>query len=359
MSLIWCDSFQGYTAVEIPNYWNPVLTSPPTYGQMNIFFGLPARTGTQAIAPSIFGIGRGLGIPPISPFDTLHGAQQSVVIGAAYNFPVSGALPPGFIFRFYVLGLQGHIMLALSWLANGVMQITRGDVGTVVATTDPTQPIRGGMYNFIEWKTGFSNASLNEIRINGQTVYSGVLDGSIIVGATTYTAADHFAIFGPGLYDDLYVAALDTIGVSDFVGDASVLTLIPAKDGNYAQWTTVPLVLQNYLNVKEIPLDFDGSYNKSVGSGSADTYGVSPAIATTDKVVAAQLVQAVADPDNDGQQARPFIEVNGAVFTTPFDNYTPGSYLPVRTKEYEQNPITTAPWVPADINLTNWGIEQV
>jgi hypothetical protein len=355
MSLIWADSFDGYTQNEIPNYWLPVNNSPPVYGFMNTFIGFPSRTGPQAIAPAVFGIARGMGIPPLSPFDIVHGGQQSVLIGAAYYFGAGSAGQP--VFRFYHGGPQGTVMLTLTRRGDGRLVIAKAGAGTILATTSSDVALRPNQYNYIEWKTGFSNASANEVRINGQVVYSGVLDGSVLVGMTTYTTADVYTLFG-GLYDDLYVLALDGNGLTDFVNDSAVFTLIPSSDGAHQQFTPVPVVA-HYLNVKENPLDSNSSYNASIGSGSADTYNVTPAIATTDIIKAAQLVQAVADIDSDGQQARPFIVINGAVAVFPADNYSPSGYLPVQTREYELNPLTSLPWVVADLNLTGWGLQQV
>jgi len=153
------------------------------------------------------------------------------------------------------------------------------------------------------------------------------------------------------------VLANDGNGLTSILGDSSVNIFIPSSDGSLQEWTMVPPAAGHFVNVKEIPLDFNGSYNASAGAGTRDTYNVTPTEPSTDTISAVQLSQATI---SDGPQARPFITINGTNFTTSGDNYTPPStYVPVQCREYTNQPLTSSPWTPADFNLTSWGIEEV
>lgn len=335
MSLLYVDSFDGYTTSEIPNYWSDQAISASASLTTN------SRTGPRAMQPRPGGVARSLG-------STL----SRCIIGAAF-LPIELSQD---IFQFTQSGPTGTIQVKLSVGANGRLVIHPASGAQAVA--DISALIVSNQYNYIEWLTGFTHASANEVRVNGQTVLSVGLDCQ----ATFLPGADTFFLLGAGggganIFDDLYVLNPDSGGLVDFLGDSSVIAAIPVSDGFYAEWQMHPVAAGHYANVREIPADFDGSYNSSTGANARDTYNVLPALATTDKVVAVQLTELTQDVDGDGQQAHIFIRILGSNFSG--SNYTPSTYLPPQRVILESDPLTALAWTPVQANGTEWGIQQV
>lgn len=336
MSFLYVDSFDGYVTSEIPIYWTDMAISATASIVAN------PRTGTSAMQPRAGGVARSLG----SGF-------TDIIIAAAFH---CGELNQD-IFQFTQSGPTGTVQVKLSVGANGRLVIHPASGAAAVA--DASQLVTNYSYNFIEWQTGFTHASVNKIWINGQLVISTALDCQ----ATFLGGADTFFLLGAGggggqQFDDLYVMNPDdATGHVAAVGDSSVICGIPNSDGFYTEWAMHPVQIAHYLNVKEIPSDGNSSYNSSTGANSRDTYNVTPSLATTDKVLAVQLTELTGDFDGDGFQTHAFVRVQGVNFPDPND-YTPGAYAPVPTM-FEANPITVAFWTPAQVNGTEWGIQQV
>jgi hypothetical protein len=335
MALLYVDSFDGYTTSEIPNYWSDQAISASASLTNN------SRTGPNAMQPRPGGVARSLG-----------SNIARCIIGAAF-LPNAQSVD---IFQFTQSGPTGTVQVKLSVGANGAIVIHPASGPAAVANV--SQLIQANVYNYIEWLTGFTHASANEVRVNGQSVISIGLDCQ----ATFLPGADTFFLLGAGggnanIFDDLYVLNPDGGGLATFLGDSSVICGIPSSDGSYTQWGMHPVVAAHYINVREIPADFNASYNASTGANARDTYNVLPALAT-DKVIAAQLTELVADIDGDGLQAHSFITVQGADFPGTHD-YTASTYIPPQLAIYEFNPATGLAWTPAQLNGTSWGIQQV
>ena len=334
------DSWDGYTSAEVVNYW-------PTQDPFPGIISSPPRTGSGCFKPAVSGQYRNFP------------GQSAVVVGVAYNPAVLGSN----VFQFLLGGINGTIQVSLRVAFNGVLYIQRGFSGPIIATTDPSLALIPTIYDFIEWKTGFTHSSYNEIRVNGQVLFTGTLDcqNGLLSGADT---AVLFGLAGGSvaLYDDFYLLSQDGLGAHDFLGDTSIICCIPSADGTYVEWTPggPGHSTQHYKNVAEIPADGDNSYNASAGSGTRDTYVVNHALNSTDSIQGVQMTQLVHDIDGDNEQARPYISVAGTNYFTSSDNYiAPATYIPAQLKEYDVDPTTGAPWLPSRFNNTVWGIQQV
>jgi hypothetical protein len=342
MSMTYMDSWDGYTTAEIQNYW-PTLDSFPGFINTSI-----PRTGTGCLQPAVSG-----------QFRSLPNTETTVVVGVAYNPSVLGST----VLQFRQLGITGSIQVSLSVSFDALLYIRRGFSGPVIGVSDPRFPLINSIYNYIEWKTGFTHSSYNEIRVNGQVVFTGTLDCQ----NTAIPGADTVGVFGiaggsVAVYDDFYLLVPDGNGDTDFQGDSGVIFSGPTSEGVFIEWTPggPGAQPQHYKNVAEIPCDFDNSYNASNGSGTRDTYLVTPNLLTTDQIKGVQLTELVHDIDNDGLSARPYINILGTPYSNPADNYVvPSTYLPPQLKQYDVDPITSVAWTPARFNVTSWGIRQV
>lgn len=277
----------------------------------------------------------------------------NAIIGAAFQPSVLGLNLD--VFQFTKFGPTGTVQIKLSVSLNGRLFIRPASGPLAIA--DGTQLIQPGIYNYIEWQTGFSHGSVNVIKVNGQTVYSGVLDGQ----ATTDPGADTYFLLGQGggsisLFDDFYIVNPDDgTGLITFAGDSAVICGIPSSDDHH-DFTPNPVVA-HYLNVKEIPCDFNSSYNQSAGSGTIDSYFCTPNLTHAgDIVFGAQYTQLTADVD--GGTARPVLFVSGSIFQDPALDYGPSTYFPPHQGIFEKNPLTHNAWTATEINATSWGVKQ-
>jgi hypothetical protein len=342
VSILAIDSFDGYTSAEIPNFWIDCAISA------SASIGTPARTGSGAMQPRPGGVARNVGTN-----------LMAAIIAAAFTTQASA----GPIFQFTQSGIHGTIQCSLNFAANGCLYITYAGGNAFAATTDLIPPASPGIYNYIEWLTGFTHFAHNIIRVNGHVVFDGVLDCQSTIGA----GADCYFLLGPGgsnynLFDDFCIInPNDGTGQTTFTGDAQVICGIPSSDGDQG-WNTHPTNPNHYQNVKEIPCDFNTTYNFSIGSGQDDTYFVAPQLPLHDDIVyLVQLTEIIADQDGDGQRARVFLEINGVFYFNPLEAIAVGSgYIPAQiVRGFPTNPLTSSPWTQTQVNETSWGIQQV
>lgn len=345
MSLIFADGFEGYTSAEIPNYWtdDKIIFS-------STIVSSPTHYGTQAMQPSAFGVQKSIA------------AVQSFILG----FAVLPAYNQELIVLKTISTATGTNTIGrLRWTTNGKIQIERSIGGTsTLATTSPKFAMNNGnlptRFYYIEWTTGITNASLNEIRIDGNLALSTTLD---FVGTNvTISNVNAVEFFGNGnIFDDVYMCSQDGLGVHTPIGEVGIPSLFPTADGSFSGWTPNSGTV-HFNRVNEKPADNDTTYNSATGAAVIDTYKVSTAVVNnTDVVPAAQLIQLTRDDGTTGTLTlRPFIVVNGGTFGTSAQNFTPaGSYIPAHTQIYEQEPVGVVAWTGTTINQTEWGIDKV
>lgn len=334
MSILYLDGFDGYTTAEIPTYWS----DQAIFGSAGIV--AHGRGGGNAMNPAAGGVARGMG------------GQSSVIIAAAFQSTNSSPS----VFSFKKGGTAGTLQIQLLAQSDGTLSII--DAAGVFHTCSAAALMQIKQWAYIEWKTGFTHSSLNEVRVNGQLVFSGNVDGqnTLTPGADTY----YFNGVGGGdqsYYDDHYILRTDDgLAHVDFIGDSSVICGVPSGDGPFVEWT--PLTPGAHFNmVKEIPCDLDTTYNSSGTSLKRDTYVVSPTVGANDAIPAVQLTLR-AEPDTGSLNVYPYLVVAGTGKQITPSLYTPVTYNPNATV-YEFNPVSTAAWTPADINSATsaWGIQ--
>jgi hypothetical protein len=281
---------------------------------------------------------------------------MSAIIAAAFTTNASS----GQIFQFKQGGPSGTIQCQLNFAPNGTLFITPATGGNqFAADTDLIPPASLGIYNYVEWLTGFTHSALNKIWVNGHLIYSGVLDCQNTVGA----GADTYYLQGAGggnlnLFDDFYIINNDGTGQTTEIGDVQVICGIPSSD-DAEGWTPTPAG-SHYANVDDIPLN-PARYNSSIGSLSDDSYFVSPQIPlVSDKIYVVQLTELLADFDGDGEQARPFLITPEGIYSDPALDFTvENDYEPPQiVMGFTVNPKTSAPWAQTDLNNTSWGVAQ-
>lgn len=350
MSVLQCDSFDGYVSSELGLYWS----DQAIFGAASI--GTPARTGVGAMRPSPGGVARNTGT---LLFDA--------IVGAA--FMTSGSGGPIFAFTQGIgsSGLANSVVQCqLVMLADGTVGVQQRANGAILATSDSSGAVlQSNVYSYVEWLTSFAaGGGLNQVYINGQLVLSAVVDtnGAPLPGANTVW------LLGAGggaanFFDDYYLVNPDDgTDLTTFAGDSSVICAISSANGDTNEWTPTPATNQNWQNVHQIPSSSGLLYNRSNGINTVDDYEVSPPLALTDKILAVQLMHR-SFAEESGDLAEPFLNIQGTSYNDNAHLYEPSTaaYTPMFFI-YERNPVSSgglSPWTGVAFNGTNWGIGQI
>jgi hypothetical protein len=324
---------------EIPNFWTPIS-----------FAGISSnsRTGAGAMQCLNQGVARSMGA-----------LLLDVIVGFAYQSNSNSA--PIVLFT-QGIGGQGQCQLTL--LPDGTLAIQPAGSVTVLASTNPSGPlITPGIYHYVEWQTGFSGTSLNQIWIDGQLVLSAFL----LTQAAPLPGADTINLLGPGggfsnFFDDYYLVNPDDgANLTTAAGDSSVICSISSANGDTNTWSPTPVTNQNWQNVHQIPSTNGTLYNRSGGISTIDDYEVLPQLLTTDEILAIQLMH-MTFAEEGGDLAEPYLDIQGAPYSDSGHLYEPntGQYTPTFFI-YERNPVGTGLklWTGTIFNGTNWGIKQI
>jgi hypothetical protein len=348
LSILILDSFDGYVTSEMSEYWTDnslTQSSGITTASQNL-----ARTGIGAMSPAAGGVSR-----------YMNATLMDAIVGVAFRTNATGIAP---IFGFTQGASFGTAQCQLLVLADGTVGIQQGEFGPILATSSPSGPkLLNGIYNYVEWQTGFNEGGgLNQVWINGQLVLSGYM----ATQAQPTPGALFVWLLGPGgsnisLFDDFYLVNPDDgTDLVTAAGDSSVICSISSANGDLDEWSPFPLTNQNWQNVHEIPASDDTQYNQSNGVGTADDYTLAPSLATTDDILAVQLVHVSRTTVGD-EWAQPYLSIAGTPYDDNVHTYYPNMDYDPWFFIYERNPISPGglnPWTGTIFDETYWGIGQ-
>lgn len=376
MSLLYIDSFDGYTTAEIGRYW--YNNAAGIGGQISTLSG-DARTGTACARPGAEGWARGFAAPSVAPPYEIGVLRNEVVIGAAVKFsPIPAS---NFIFRFFLataaaLGSapDGNLLsifnqATLNVTESGLLSVDYGNFNAHLAVSDPHFPVHFGSYNYIEWKVQFGNTGYSEVRLDGRTVQSGNVMITAVpttIGGTLTTnhdQAEGYMISGAGgggapvAYDDFYILEVANSPNNDFLNDSRVNIFMPSINGTTNNFTPTGSST-NWQNVNEIPTDDDSTYNTGTASGQIDEYGHDTLTPSNFVIPGVQVWQRVRDPDGASSIFVPLLDDNGSTFIDLTGTYTAGIAYADFPKMFDLNGTTSA-WTSADFNQTTFGLKDL
>jgi len=320
------------------------------------------RWGGGAISPS------GSGNLFIGEFGGLFKkftSRAGVVLGVAARFDSFtaefGTLAQPFIF-FGDLQSTGETIQCSLWVDPNTFAITlrtgRGDqiTDTTLATTNYIPPLT--LWFYLEIKLTIGNPGSVEIRIDGTDVVlaTGIQTQQSPNPTWNVIHLSAMDAFGPTwVADDFYlVDPNDGQGSTDFLGEVRVQTHFPDADGYQNNFLRSTGSI-NATNVAQaVSYTDDGLYNYSGNVNDIDLYSITP-FAITGQVFGVQENMSVRKDNTGSRSVCPLMRIGATNFQGPsFICFSSFTYM---GDIWEYNPLTSAPWVLADLNSTQFGIQ--
>jgi len=250
MSLVFIDSFAHYNTLL--QKWNSGDEGLVSFNTDPAFI----RTGPQSLR--VFS--EAFGTAPTINFTKRAEMVAGVAVYVASLSVGSSA------FQFYELGDGDGYQILIQ--TNGAIALQVNSGGSQGQSAPGT--IAAGQFYYIEARIQFKNGGAYTIRVNGETVLSGIINQPTI----GVQGADTFFIPGSAIvdvyYNDLYV--LDTLGSenNDFLGAVQIWAIYPDANETPLNWT--PLANTNYQEVNQHPPPGDSAYVSDGFNGDIDQY---------------------------------------------------------------------------------------
>lgn len=339
MALLFADSFDHYSAAQIPRKWGS------TGANVSFQSGL-GRHGSACARMANLNSG--------ILYKDLPGTYTTLIVGCAVRIPSFASVSTAPFLRMQEgTGVTTHMHLLVN--PAGTIGIARGDLTTLATSTSV---LLANTWYYIEWKvTVDDTVGYAELRVDGMTwaTYTGdTRNGSS--GTLHRVNVGNNGGSVPNLdLDDLVI--LDTSGTvnNDFLGDVRVDATLPDSPGTYTEWA--PSGSGNYDMVNESPPNDDTDYNHSLTVGHRDSYNF-PTIAPSSGLVKAVLVQVTAKKDDVGSRAiQSLVRSGGGDYVGAVQGLIEGYQM--YTDVLPQNPATSAAWTLAGVNAAEFGVKVV
>jgi hypothetical protein len=277
-----------------------------------------------------------------SPF--LLDNQDTWIIGSAIQYYVSSG------FDYYQLldgsQIQLRVQMAAVGSFNYTLEVFNG-AGTSLGIT-AALPNKAS-WNYIELKAVIhSSAGAFELRINNVTVLSAT-------GVKTNGNAHNYAsafVLGNGYFDDLYICDGTGADHNDFLTDSKVQTFLPTSDGAHTAFT--PSSGSDHFSRLQTN-DGDTSYVQSGTLNDIDTYKITPGTITG--VVQGVKIGAVVRKDNPASRDIGLVITDGGSTIAVLDDNVLTATYSEFTHIMPSNPVTSAPWVAADLATDEFGFK--
>lgn len=214
------------------------------------------------------------------------GVSTTTIVGFGYQFSVAGS---GAI----VSLLEGSTThLTIMGDGSGNVVVRRGIIsGTILGTSSGVLMSTANTWYFVEVKaTIHDSAGAVSVRINGTQVLNLTAVDTKNVGTTGFidtVLGNRPGTSGTAFFDDLVI--LDDTGsapYNDFIGDNTVITVLPSAAGDSAQWT--PSTGTNVAAVDETPPNTT-DYVAASTTGLTDLYQLTDLAQITGTVLAVQV----------------------------------------------------------------------
>jgi hypothetical protein len=209
----------------------------------------------------------------------------------------------------------------------------------------------------VEWKAVIHDTTGSvTLKVNGETLFSvsGVDTSNSSTAITKYyigSGAGHTVQI-----DDWWICDQSGTRLNDFLGDRVVESqAAEAGNGAHAEWTPSSGSDHGAM-VDDATSDGDTTYNAANTVGLRDTYTF-PALARVASVDAVQ-VRAVLRKDASGTRAvTGLTRVGTTDVSDATEHFLSEGYAGYLIADLPENPDTTAPWVIADVDTTEVGVE--
>jgi len=186
------------------------------------------------------------------------------------------------------------------------------------------------------------------IRVNGVEVLN-------LTNQDTKYSTDYIGILqlrcmshdGDTKWDDFY------IDDAQFHGDVAVATYTPDGDGNYTDFN--PSAGSNYENVDDASPDDDSTYNEGSAKGDKDSYGITTSLPTVCVIKGVQVSNCLRKTGTLAVKTKEIARVNSTDYLG--DELSLSTDYLYSKKIWENNPDTSNPWIPSEIDAAEFGVE--
>jgi len=251
------------------------------------------------------------------------------------------------------------------------MDASEGSSGPLVLALS-AEGIASGVWAYVEFKWVIANVTgMFEIRVNGVTVLTyagrtyqsglawralGLWDTVRLLEVATDGIAPHVVIRISDLYLADLAAPLAT-DVHDFLGDGTVVTILPNAGGAVTGWTP-SAAGGNWDQVNEPAPDDDATYVGATAPGTTDTYGYQNIPGGA--IVKGAHFNILARKEGDGSASlAPVYRQGGVDYVGPTQGVVSTAYDRYLTQPYDVNPATDAPFTDGEINGNEFGVRKV
>jgi hypothetical protein len=331
--LLFMDGFDHYDSAHFAEKWTAgTWTINPTAGRNG---GCASGQGYQSLSKNLPANYNELIVGYAVWFTSLSGYDGNLV--ESIGFTNNGSAP--------IVGVGVNSVGAMQGYQNEGF-----DEPSAAFGTSANALVTPGTWYYYEYHFNLSAGTL-VARLNGVEVMN--LTG-LTFAATAVNQMHALApINGPTMIDDLYLIDPSQSppnvwdqAPSDFLGDIRVATVYVSGPGRLTEFTPTPSSDANWLAVSDAIPDDDATYVSSNTVGATDAYAVAaPAV---DTILGVQVV-ALMEKDSAGTRIVELGVGNGTTEAYGSDTSLAGTYG-YTTLPFAQNPLTSAPWLAADLS---------
>jgi hypothetical protein len=337
---LFLDSAQTYDSAQIAAKYS----SP---GNLTITSHNPDGVAPQGLTFSAAGEG----------YVNLGENANELIIGARFIIP-GGSVPTTLLMGFWD---AGTFQCGVALRADGSVAVTNTTnsdyaTGFTVIASSASGLVSAGSAFYLELKVTFETGATGSVSV--QLNSASVATATNVVtakSANSYANAAGFASAAANLWygGDVYINDATGSYNNGFDGDIHVGYLLPTGAGRVTQWT--PSSGTNHGNAAENPPTGDSNYNGANAVNLEDAY-VMAAISNTVNSVLAVQVSGYTRKDASGGRSIALGVGNGT--TESFGgNIALGSGYTYARKNFDTNPLTSAPWVPTDLSAIQGAIK--
>ena len=355
MALLYMDGFEGYGASSeliLGGASNSTRFAVLQNSGYTSLASSPVRT-TQVVAGNSRSLkcssgngAIGLRIPDLT--EVIFGVGFYVEYSASYNAAMVHIGGSGTLWN----ASQGIIITLQT--GTGVLAAytnSSGNAGTLLGTATGTYANYTWHYLEVRVKVGSSTGEV-ELKVNGTQVMN-ISNVNTATGSLTSYASLTFSPQVTTYYDDLYVCDKTGSTNNNFLGPASVYTLMPTGSGSSTNLTAVGAG-SNWQAVSEIAAD-TSTYVETSTTGNKDYYEYQDLPAGVTSVFGVATRTKCTTPDNGGRKVKINMKDGVNIISSALRNLTMGSWL------YDFFLSETAPdgsaWTKAAVDSTEAGVE--
>lgn len=340
MTLLFCDGFDGYGS-DNTNFAGRIRSSgwhQDGFNPLNVTAATRSNIGFAAVGGNNQLMSRA--------FNNSVG----VVAGFAWSSPGSLNRQNMVVLRYDNFG--GTVGAVFTLACNPTGALTANITGNNFSS--PVNTVYPSTWHYIEVKVITVGAPSIEVRVDGNTVIA--VTGISSTPMNLITIGDGNGYTGSGVFDDMYVLTDDGIGLTDFLGDCVVHTMIPYTDAGPNATSQFGGGVTHASAVNGYPIDETTAYLYSNNSGDEELFTISELPTDIIDVLAVQ-VNIRAKKDSAGIAKYNIALKSGSTLALS-PNITPTPSMLERNHIWEADPNGGA-WTKVNVQNINIGFKVV